>query len=57
MRTCSGLPRASPCVVLLEALQLVPLLGQRGLQVQVGAIVRELQRAVIELWGENRTTL
>lgn len=50
-------PRASPRVVVLEALQLVPLLGQRGLHVQVGAIVRQLQRAVIELWGDNRTSL
>lgn len=42
---------------MLEALQLVPLLGQRGLHVQVGAIVRQLQRAVIKLCGEKRTLL
>lgn len=35
--------------IILEAFQLVPLLSQGGLQVQVGAIVGELQRAVIEL--------
>lgn len=40
---------ASPRFVLLEALQLIPLLGQGRLQVQIGAIVRELQRAVVEL--------
>ena len=42
--------RVSPCVVLLKALQLVPLLSQRRLQIQIGAIVGELQRTVIELW-------
>lgn len=41
---------ASPRFVLLKALQFIPLLGQGWLQVQIGAIVRELQRAVIELW-------
>lgn len=41
---------ASPRFVLLKALQLIPLLGQGRLQVQIGAVVRELQCAVIELW-------
>ena len=40
----------SPCVILLKALQLVLLLSQRGLQIQIGAIVGELQCAVIKLW-------
>lgn len=48
---------ASPCVVLLKALQLVPLLGQRRLQIQIGAIVGELQRTVVELREKNWTTL
>lgn len=40
----------SPCVILLKAFKLVPLLSQRGLQIQIGAIVGELQCAVIKLW-------
>lgn len=43
----------SPCVILLKALQLVPLLSQRGLQIQIGAIVGELKRTVIKLWKES----
>lgn len=39
----------SPCVILLKTLQLVPLLSQRGLQIQIGAIVGQLQRTVIKL--------
>lgn len=35
--------------VILEAFQLIPLLCQGGLQIQVGAIVRELQSTVIQL--------
>lgn len=45
-----GCQSASPCVVLLKALQLVPLLSQRGFQIQIGAIVGKLKRTVIELW-------
>lgn len=46
----------SPRFVLLKALQLIPLLGQGRLQVQIGAIVRELQRAVIELSKRTKET-
>lgn len=41
---------AAPRFVLLKALQLIPLLSQGWLQVQIGAIVGELQRAVVKLW-------
>lgn len=40
-----------PCVI-LEAFQLIPLFRQRGLQIEVGTIVGQLQGTVIEL-GEK----
>ena len=43
-----------PCVVLLKAFQLIPLLRQRGLQVEIGSIVGQLQSAVIELETRQR---
>lgn len=47
---------ASPCVVLLKALQLVLLLSQRGLQIQIGAIMGELQCTVVKLWNRIEQT-
>lgn len=44
---------ASPCVFLLKALQLVFLLSQWGLQIQIGAIMGELQRTVVKLHMEK----
>lgn len=40
-----------PCVI-LEAFQLIPLFRQRGLQIQVGTIMGQLQGTVVEL-GEK----
>lgn len=40
-----------PCVI-LEAFQLIALFRQRGLQIQVGTIVGQLQGTVVEL-GEK----
>ena len=42
-----------PCGLLLKALQFIPLLRQRGLQVQISAIVGQLQGTVIELVREE----
>lgn len=50
-----GTESLSPCVVLLKALQLVPLLSQRGLQIQIGSIVGQLKCTVIKLRdGRNK---
>lgn len=48
--------RVLPCIVRLKPLQLVPLLGQRGLQVQVGPIVGQLKCAIVELQKHERDT-
>ena len=41
----------------LEALQLIPLLGQGGVQVQVAPVVGQLQGAVIQLGTEREDVL